>query len=289
MLGIGLGRLGVAALSRTGGGAPPFTGALDLISATSAAAYSLRKLRTAYTGPALRVRRSFDSAEADIGFTAAGDLDTAALLAHVEHGGPGPGNQNGFVTTWYDQSGNGRNVTQVTAVNQPRIVNAGVVYTQNARPSIFFDGSSRLSSNAPLAVAQAFSVMAIAGLPSTATEYTTGGASGLIALRLVNTQNRRVGISGAPNDFADPVDAGVLRQYTDTGNPNSMRRNGVGVVAGLLSNSSAGTNLTIGARDTLLGLLGHESELVFFGSTLSTQDRQTLERNQGAHFGVTVA
>jgi len=49
----------------------------------SAAAFSLRRLRSAYAGPAVRVRRSSDNAEADIGFTPAGDLDTRALLAHA--------------------------------------------------------------------------------------------------------------------------------------------------------------------------------------------------------------
>ena len=33
---------------------------------------------------------------------------------------------NGFVETWYDQSGNGNNATQLTAGSQPKIVNAGV-------------------------------------------------------------------------------------------------------------------------------------------------------------------
>jgi len=34
---------------------------------------------------------------------------------------------NGFVETWYDQSGNGNNATQATASNQPKIVNAGML------------------------------------------------------------------------------------------------------------------------------------------------------------------
>jgi hypothetical protein len=45
---------------------------LDQIGAPSAAAYSLRKLRAAYAGNAIRVRRSSDNAELDIGFTASG-------------------------------------------------------------------------------------------------------------------------------------------------------------------------------------------------------------------------
>jgi hypothetical protein len=105
----------------------------------SAAAYSLRKLRTAYSGNAIRVRRSNDNTEQDIGFTAGGDLDTASLKTFVSA-------NSGFVTTWYDQSTNADNVRNTTAANQPRIVNAGTVERIAGEPSIFFDGSNdRLS------------------------------------------------------------------------------------------------------------------------------------------------
>ena len=83
----------------------------------AAVAYSLRKLRTAYTGNAIRVRRSNDNAEQDIGFID-NDLDTASLLFFV-------GANNGFVTTWYDQSTNANNSTQATATNQAQIVSSG--------------------------------------------------------------------------------------------------------------------------------------------------------------------
>lgn len=48
----------------------------------AAVAYSLRKLRTAYTGNAIRVRRSIDNAEQDISFVG-NDLDTASMLDFV--------------------------------------------------------------------------------------------------------------------------------------------------------------------------------------------------------------
>lgn len=80
----------------------------------AAVAYSLRKLRTAYTGSAIRVRRSNDNAEQDIAFNG-NDLDTASLLSFV-------GANNGFVTTWYDQSTNANNSTQATAANQSQVV-----------------------------------------------------------------------------------------------------------------------------------------------------------------------
>ena len=49
---------------------------------------------------------------------------------------------NGFVTTWYDQSGNGLNSTMSTAVYQPRIVNAGVLDVKNLKAGLRFDGSN---------------------------------------------------------------------------------------------------------------------------------------------------
>jgi hypothetical protein len=111
-----------------------FVGLLDDYP-NAAAAYSLRKLRTAYTGSAIEVRRTNNDV-ADIGFTSTGELDTAALLAFTGTGAL----DNGFVTKWYDQSGNARNATQVTALSQPQIVSAGSVILLNGKPSINFDG-----------------------------------------------------------------------------------------------------------------------------------------------------
>ena len=101
---------------------------------SSAVAYSLRKLRTAYAGSAIRVRRSSDNTEQNIGFVS-GNLDTASLISFCGAG-------NGFVTTWYDQSGNGINFTQASAANQPQIVSSGAILTQGGKPSISFNGTT---------------------------------------------------------------------------------------------------------------------------------------------------
>lgn len=97
------------------------------------AAYSLRKLRNAYTGNCILVRRSSDNATQNIGFV--NDvLDTSSLLSFVGAG-------NGFVVTWYDQSGNSNNATQGTAASQARIVSGGAMVTTNGKNAISFDGS----------------------------------------------------------------------------------------------------------------------------------------------------
>lgn len=104
---------------------------LLLDSISSAAAFSVRKLRTAYAGACLRVRRSSDNAEQDIGF-ASGVLDTASLLSFCGAG-------DGFVKTWYDQSGNGNNVTTATQADQPAIATSGAVLVKNAKPALQFN------------------------------------------------------------------------------------------------------------------------------------------------------
>ncbi|MAL84556.1 MAG: hypothetical protein CMF11_09510, partial [Idiomarina sp.] len=46
--------------------------------------------------------------------------------------------QDGFVETWYDQSGNGNDLTQATASKQPTIVTSGTLNTRNNEPIIKF-------------------------------------------------------------------------------------------------------------------------------------------------------
>jgi hypothetical protein len=122
----------------------------------AAAAYSLRLLRKGYAGNAIRVRRSSDNTEANIGFDSNGNLNTATLLAFSGAG-------NGFVTTWYDQSGNGRDATQSTAGNQPQIVSSGSVILENGKPTIQNTATTGLktTSNVNLSTASDLSIFTV--------------------------------------------------------------------------------------------------------------------------------
>lgn len=117
----------------TPAGAP--TPVLTTNNITSVAAFSLRKLYSTYSGPAIKVRRSSDNTEQDIPFTESGSIDTAALTTFV-------GAENGFVSIWYDQSGAGNNAVQATAANQPTIVSSGSITTLNGKPSILSANSA---------------------------------------------------------------------------------------------------------------------------------------------------
>jgi hypothetical protein len=98
----------------------------------AAAAYSLRKLRAAYTGNCIRVRRDLDNAEINIGFVN-NVLDITALQTFV-------GGNSGFITIWYDQSGNSNNA--VSVLSSPAIILTGTLQTLNSKAAINFNLNS---------------------------------------------------------------------------------------------------------------------------------------------------
>lgn len=97
-------------------------------------AYSVRKISKTYTGPCVRVRRSSDNTEQDIGFDENGLISENQLLGFLN-------GSDGFISVWYDQSGSSRNISQSTLIQQPRIATAGVIVKESGKPIINFDGS----------------------------------------------------------------------------------------------------------------------------------------------------
>lgn len=124
-IGLGLSMIGFGAGSSAGGGGGAPLLLDGGLTAAPVAAYSTRKLRTAYAGPCMKVRRASDNTTQDIGFSA-GSLDTTALLAFVGAG-------DGFIDTWYDQQ-NSNDLAQATAGLQPLIVSSGSVIVKNSKP-----------------------------------------------------------------------------------------------------------------------------------------------------------
>lgn len=86
--------------------------------------FSFRKINTCtYAGYCIKVRRASDNTTSDIGFLA-GYVDTVALKSFI-------GSSDAFVQTGFDQSGNGRDVTQATLSMQPKIATAGALIYAN--------------------------------------------------------------------------------------------------------------------------------------------------------------
>jgi len=128
----------------------------------AAAAYSLRKLDCDYAGSAIRVRRSSDNSEQDIGFTASGDLDTASLKTFVGTGGT----DDGFVTTWYTQVSGAVDFTQTTAGDQPKIMDNGVVLRDAGYVCIVFDQANTEAMSSGTGLSQPYTIFSVAKIPT---------------------------------------------------------------------------------------------------------------------------
>lgn len=192
---------------------------------TPTVALSLRRLVSSYSGVyALRVRRSSDSSTQDIGFTPQGDLDVNALMNFV-------GNGTGYVTIWYDQSGNGTNATQSTTSYQPTIVKSGVLNTVANRPAILYDGVDDYMSFSRT-ISDDFTIMvsysAIAGVNAFSGNPNWYNHSGLIDADTPSTAN----------DFGMSIDSsGYL--YVGVGNPDTT----------IISQTSSNSVVTPGLND----------------------------------------
>jgi hypothetical protein len=280
---------------------------LSALSVSVNVAYSLRRLRCAFAGSAIQVRRSSDNATSNIGFTAAGDLDTAALKTFV-----GVGN-SGFVSIWYDQSGNGINVSPPATSNQPRIVNAGFIERRNGLPSIFFDGVDDYftTSSFPTTGYTGFTANLLAS-------WTTVGASiGNIQTLIDNDHNCTKGfvVQDRPDLLNKPLTLtvinptacttyqiadvlttgnGALRLITYVNNTTSH----AGYRDGNLMGSAVYTGVYVIGSRFLIGAWhnggsitrytnGHILEVNIFKSALSNTDRQYLEWGQSQYYNIT--
>lgn len=261
----------------------------------SAAAYSLRKLRNAYSGAAINVRSS-GGATQDIGFTASGELNTAALLAFV-------GTGNGFVTTWYDQSGNGRNATQTTASLQPQIVNNGAIETHQGKPTLYFDGDDDYFTHT-LNLAGESIVTAVVNslglLPSrvaatvfTATPSNTRVDNIMYSIGAFNTQWGSYASGQLNSGITIGNDYSLLEVISNNPPTGLVQLYTNGVFSAALAGRYAGdfqTRQSIGAEHSWGGNNhhGYIAEIIALPSVISTINRQTLERNQGQFYGITI-
>jgi len=242
-------------------------------------AYSLRKLRADYAGSAIRVRRSSDNAETNIGFVG-NELDTVSLLSFVGAG-------NAFVTTIYDQSTNGYNATQTTTTNQPIIVSAGALITDSGKPAIRFgDGNSEKSLNfAPFTFSD-FSVFLVAkDTAFNALNYWLAGDNAGFATGGSGVYGYGA-FAGTNILFSTIKNLGVrvLRTYLKT----QLFRNGVqATVFTADSNGSIGTPTVskLGGRGASLFFVGLLQEFIML-NTDQTANRTAIESNINSHYTI---
>jgi hypothetical protein len=248
-------------------------------------AYSLRKLRTAYTGSAIRVRRESDNVEQDIGFVG-NQLDTSALTSFV-------GSSSGRITKWYNQGSTGGvdNFNQTSASSQPFIVSSGITYTAGTlnKPTIYFNGGVDFNTSG----ATAF------GAQNNATGFVVGQRTG----------GNNPGIFLASGSFKLDLSSSSFQFDTGGGNTTGsfgtawntytqgafIRGNSnkayIKKVQSGTSNNTAASNLgtltlRVGTRSIFdLFLAGYIGEIIVY-STDQSANLNTISDNQINYYGV---
>jgi Alpha-L-arabinofuranosidase B, catalytic len=208
------------------GGAPSAAGLmLDGITSGIKAAYSTRKLLTAYAGNAVQIQRASDNATSNVGFVS-NVLDTATTGTFCS-------GTTCRVITWYDQSGGGFNLTQATFANAPIIFQAGAtVFINSTRPAL----TSVFTVNTFLA-----------NTSLSANPVNTLYVNAVAAFN--NQQNSGiVGGSGAANNFYFRVDVTTVKSELLASNTSSLATSSV---AGVTTGSIYEVQYNTGSGGTL--------------------------------------
>lgn len=211
----------------------------------------------------IRVRRSSDDAEQDIGFTALGDLDTSSMKSFVT-------SNSAYVVTWYDQSGNGYNASQSTQAKQPRIMNAGVIERQNSLPTIRFgySGDNYLTISG-ITVSQPNTYFIVGQSSGTDDHHFIDGTTGSRQIIGFNSGNF-ITYAGSVLNHVTTSSAIAFQLMTTLFNSSSST---IQINAGSTTTGNAGssaiTGMNIGAGGTNLSINGYMSEVVCYPADMS--------------------
>lgn len=261
-------------------------------SASPYLAFGVRQLVARYSGPCMAVRRSSDNTIKNIGFNATGDLDVVSLQAFV-------GTGNGFVQTWFDQSGYGSNALQTNNTNQPQIVTSGILNTYNGRPSIVYSSGSTTYllitgySNVGQTIYTNLVYESTSGSTGTILSMgtlTAGSDTGSGGILVFSVTTQLQVYNGGNFEAIQPLNR--LQYATIISDGNDFK---VGLESNFLSVSThtsafAISDVAIGAR---LGsaisapfVSGNINELIIYNQVPSASDQQLLAASEAAYFQI---
>ncbi|MFL0163065.1 Ig-like domain-containing protein, partial [Aquirufa salirivi] len=280
---------------------------LDVLNLTASSpasvAFSVRKLSTSYTGKIMQVRRASDQATVDIGFDTNNELSGSSICTVVSTGTSGLSigatlsfstffaGTDVFVSIWYDQSGNGNNLTQSSSANQPQIVSSGSIILESNKPFIRFSGTVSGNDFRSLALSSAVTTN---GQIISVNKFQSSGNGFLLGDATTNNWNSS---SSTNLLFSATLASSSIRN-------GSIYQNGINIpLASAVWNTTLGIN-SVQAQTANSGTswdnIGRDrlnehttggggwSELLSFPSSLSMEDRIKVELTENAYFGIPV-
>ena len=277
---------------------------LDKFGEGVARAYSLRKLSSAYSGAAIRVRQYAFNWEADVGFDVNGEVSLASPVSNTS-GGSGDtlgawlsgATADAWIKVWYDQSSLGYDLTQTNTDKQPQIIDNAALMTINGRSAASFDGTDDLfpfdETGLNLADISTFTVIKHDAFNATTKiAWVASFDINNYYMLLVNNSEHEfyysddfeVSFNAISNNqflvtnIAGPI-LGVATQFQD-----GVQGNG--------TNPLDVSNLTDSANNGVMGSAagayfcnGHLQELIFYADDKSPE-REDIERNINAYYKI---
>jgi hypothetical protein len=288
----------------------PVPSILDTLSAIPPYAYSLRTLTETYTGPLITIQRASDNTTQSFS-AVSGMISTSAIATFIS-------GTTGTVIEWFNQgsAGSSGNLNTSAPGSFPMITSSsGNVATQGGQPALFFPGPD--TSNSGFVSGPTFSVWSTAtsanfvfaessqsnmGAPllggneatlDTVVVWAGSNFSGSIGTEPIilnaGSDNEEFGTSipiTVPNilTFTAPALSGHDLTLSGFLNGTSIGTTEATGVAG-----TPPTGFSIGLdifQETGVAFQGTMTEVIIWESVVSTSDRELLEANQGAFYGV---
>jgi hypothetical protein len=255
----------------------------------SAAAYSVRQLTiydNDYKETLVRVRRSSDNAEVDVKADTNYEISLSSLTSDNVSLGDWIGSDSGYVTTWYDQSGNSNDAIQAAASQQPKIVDAGALVMENGKPSLqpiqTIGQPSLIATYTGTSIATTFCVgqfdssdiirSAIKGQSSSTYFFTTESDSPATAISLN---------SGTPSYYKN----GVLSTSTQRNQLDSEFSGNQFLLSGTNWESNTWTEIGIAFGEGTSLPWNKYQEIIIYNSDESS-NRESIEQNINNHYAI---
>lgn len=271
---LGISLLGLDAEQVTsGGGGPP----LDTLPAAFTA-YSFRRLATGASGPAVKLSRNSDANTLDVGFTANGDPDVAAMNTFCTA-------TTCHVATWYDQSGNARHLPGNASVSfQPTINFSCGLGTAGAPCAVM---ASVINMAGP-------SATPATGITTIAAVHQRSSGTGICIILAPNgsTNNRLTTRTGAVGNTLTSTSGAINTTATDVqwrslvgvinGASSGLSIDGTTTTGTVTGNTTTGQVYISGASTTTCS---HTEMMAWDNVALSAGQIAALTANQRAYWG----
>jgi hypothetical protein len=273
---------------------------LDLGFASNAGAWSVRKIRTAYSGLAITLRRSSDNAQTNVSFDYFGGISASSSVSAGGNLVTWAGSDTLFAVTWYDQSGLSYDLTQATAGSQwtfvlsvPSLNGKSVLRNSDGTRTMTVLGSVTFKNPHDISISTVFGIANINSIVFRINDSATGRmyvrysalSSGSMRLRVYNSGN----VVNIQTSFGFTT----LTSYTQM--TWTVVNGASPTVISYLNTSifspetsvNAWTNIDINTVQYTLGVgtyTGDISEIILFDSALNTNQSQAVNCSQKNYF-----